>query len=201
MTIDTLSHPIRTSLQVGLVVALLFSLPFVTRLAAETDLPGLAVGEKAPAFELQNASSQTVKLTDLTAHAPVALVFYRSAEWCPFCQRQLVDLQNSLDRLNETGITVVGISYDSTRVLDQFTRTAGIEFPLLADVGSETIEAYGILNQEAGGRAAGIPHPVIFIVNAEGHIAAKLGEADYRNRPSVDAIIAAVQSIRFEPGR
>lgn len=195
MTIDSFSRPIRPAFRGGLVAALLVFLPPVSPLAAETDIPGLAPGEPAPAFALPNASNQTVNLSDLTSAAPVALVFYRSAEWCPFCQRQLVDLQKNLARLDAAGITVVGISYDSPQILHQFSQANSITFPLLADVGSKTIDAYGILNQQSGGRAKGTPHPVIFVVNAEGRIAAKLGEPGYRDRPTVDALIAAVASL------
>lgn len=198
MTTHRLPLSFRPSFRFGLVAALLLSLPALTSLAAEKDfeIPGLAVGEKAPAFELENASGETVKLADLTQRAPVALVFHRSAGWCPFCQRQLVDLQKNLERLNAAGITVVGISYDSTEVLEQFVRKSGVEFTLLSDVGSKTIDAYGVRNKEASGRAEGIPHPVIFIVDAGGRIAAKLGDEGYRDRPPVDEIISAVKSIQ-----
>ena len=45
------------------------------------DLSGLAVGAKAPEFALQAADGKQVKLADLLKQGPVALVFYRSADW------------------------------------------------------------------------------------------------------------------------
>jgi len=49
--------------------------------AADQELPGLKTGAKAPGFELTNQSGRPVKLAELLAKGPVALVFFRSAEW------------------------------------------------------------------------------------------------------------------------
>lgn len=45
--------------------------------------PGLAVGTAAPAFALPSAHGEQLTLNDLLRKGPVALVFYRSADWCP----------------------------------------------------------------------------------------------------------------------
>ena len=45
------------------------------------ELAGLKVGEKAPAFELKDASGKTITLSALQKNGPVAIVFYRSADW------------------------------------------------------------------------------------------------------------------------
>jgi cytochrome oxidase Cu insertion factor (SCO1/SenC/PrrC family) len=52
--------------------------------AAEPAAPektGLAVGQKAPAFSLKDQHSREVSLDSLLKKGPVALVFYRSADW------------------------------------------------------------------------------------------------------------------------
>ena len=45
------------------------------------DSPGIAVGEPAPDFKLQDQAGQERSLKQLTAEQNVALVFYRSADW------------------------------------------------------------------------------------------------------------------------
>ena len=42
---------------------------------------GLAAGEKAPTFTLKDPNGQEVALESLLKKGPVALVFYRSADW------------------------------------------------------------------------------------------------------------------------
>lgn len=47
----------------------------------EVPLPGIGVGEKAPAFELKDQTGKAHSLETLIARGPVACVFYRSADW------------------------------------------------------------------------------------------------------------------------
>ncbi|MCR9292685.1 MAG: hypothetical protein NXI32_08200 [bacterium] len=57
----------------------------VTETETETDSeefsPGLAVGAKAPSISLKDQNGVERKLSDLLSKGPVALVFYRSADW------------------------------------------------------------------------------------------------------------------------
>ena len=64
-----------------LVLALMVALARPEALVSGAELSGLKVGEKAPAFELKDQSGRTVKLVDLLKQGPVAVVFYRSADW------------------------------------------------------------------------------------------------------------------------
>jgi peroxiredoxin len=57
-----------------------------------------------------------------------------------------VELQDRLEELRAEGLGVAAISYDSREILAEFSRRRGITYPLLSDVGSKTITAYGILN-------------------------------------------------------
>jgi len=53
-------------------------------IAAEPAAPekvGLAIGQKAPAFTLKDQNDRDVALKSLLKKGPVALVFFRSADW------------------------------------------------------------------------------------------------------------------------
>ena len=107
-----------------------------------------------------------------------------------------MDLQENLETLEAAGITLVGISYDDVEVLARFAKESDIRFPLLSDPGSKTIDAYKIRNEDVRpGRAEGIPHPTIFLINKQGTITAKLSEESYRDRPTIDAIVAAAKAM------
>ncbi len=49
--------------------------------ALPTQGPGVAVGQKAPPLALKDQDGRERTLKNLLAHAKVALVFYRSADW------------------------------------------------------------------------------------------------------------------------
>lgn len=60
------------------------SLAFEQAVAGEKtaqEEPGLPIGARAPAFELQDQQGRPVTLASLLEKGPVALVFFRSAGW------------------------------------------------------------------------------------------------------------------------
>jgi peroxiredoxin len=89
----------------------------------------------------------------------------------------------------------VGISYDSRATLARFSKKHRIGFPLLADSGSKTIDAYGLRNETATGRYAGIPHPGTILIDAQGVIRAKLRHEGYKKRHEAGEIIAAAEKL------
>lgn len=82
------------------------------------------------------------------------------------------------------------MSYDSVEVLDRFARRRKITFPLLSDVGSKTIDAFGLKNQE---RKDGVPHPGTVLVGEDGKVIAKLFHEGYRKRHLAEEIVAAAK--------
>ena len=108
----------------------------------------------------------------------------------------MVQLQKNLKEIEATGGQVVAISYDSEEILKRFAEKSAIVFPLLADPGSKTIDAYGIRNREAPARWNGIPHPGTFIIDRAGVIRAKLFLESYRDRHPAEAVIAALQKAK-----
>lgn len=164
--------------------------------AAQNPAPGLPVGAAAPAFTLKNSAGNDVSLAALLRGGPVALVFYRSADWCPYCKKQLQDLEKNRAAIEAAGVRLVGISYDSPATGAAAAAKLGLAFPLLADDGSKVIDAFGIRNAEAKGRAAGIPHPVVFIIDRQGVIRAKLSRDHYRDRPESAEIVAAARMLK-----
>ena len=176
---------------------------------------GPQVGQRVPDFNLRDQSGSMRNLQSIMGPRGAMLVFVRSADWCPFCRTQLVELQGRLEELRMSGIGVAGISYDSQDILADFTSRHGIGFPLLSDVGSATIKQYGILNtvveealgpngadsavradlqkyataNEATERHRGIPFPGTFIVDRQGRVTARYFEDYYWERNTVSNVL------------
>jgi peroxiredoxin len=162
---------------------------------ATAEMPGLKVGDEAPDFTLTSSGGEEVTLSELRENGPVVLVFVRSSNWCPHCRRQLQGLEADRAAIEATGVQLIALSYDTVETQAQAAAKLGLSFPLLSDPGSRTIDAYGIRNHEARGKGLGIPHPAIFVVDEAGKIRAKLMEESYRDRPSSEAIQAALKSL------
>lgn len=120
-----------------------------------------------------------------------------------------------MDELENAGIGVAAISYDSPAVLQDFAQRRGIDFPLLADEGSEVISRYGILNTVAaeglgpdaenpdvmadvaryvsvfGASQAivGTPYPGTFMIDADGRVTSRYFEEFYRERNTTSNVL------------
>jgi peroxiredoxin len=150
---------------------------------------GLPVGKRAPSFTLKDQNERDVSLPSLLQKGAVVVVFYRSADWCPYCKQQLVDLQRNLNEIEAGGTQLVGISYDSVPSLKRFANKR-ISFPLLSDSGSKTIDAYNIRDK---GVNDGVSRHATFIIDKKGVVRAKLFQVSYAERPAVDALIKAIK--------
>jgi peroxiredoxin len=109
---------------------------------------GVAAGAVAPDFKLADQTGRKRNIASLMGPRGLALVFFRSADWCIYCKGQLAQLQRDLPALKRAGLGVAAISYDSLAVLREFASRRGITFPLLSDHESTTIRAFGVADRK-----------------------------------------------------
>jgi len=105
-------------------------------------------------------------------------------------------LQRDLKSIEDTGVQLVGVSYDSTKVLKTFSDRNKIGFPMLSDPDSKTIEAYHIRNKAAKGKAKGVPNAGTFIVDRKGVIRAKLFLEGFRERHTTEELVKAAKEVK-----
>jgi hypothetical protein len=97
-----------------------------------------------------------------------------------------------LGKLKKQGVNAAAITYDSTQVLHDFAEAYKIEYPLLSDVGSKVIRAFGILNTnvpEDHKMMYGMPWPGDYLIAPDGTVRDKLFLRDYQQRPSASQIV------------
>lgn len=82
------------------------------------------------------------------------------------------------------------MSYDSERVLKNFSEQYRIGFPLLSDRDSAVIRSFGILNSNIAPdlRAHGVPHPVEYLIAPDGTILRKFFVPNYQHRVAASTI-------------
>jgi hypothetical protein len=99
-------------------------------------------------------------------------------------------LEKSRSLLNNAGVNLAAISYDSPETLQAFSEKHSIHFPLLSDRGSAVIRRFGIFNKNIapGLRAHGVPHPVEYLVAPDGFIVRKFFVPNYQHRVSAAAV-------------
>ena len=150
-------------------------------------MPGVAVGEQAPAFTLAGTAGRQYSLDDYRGQT-VVLVFY-PGDNTPVCTKQLCTYTQDMDQFAALGSTVLAISPQDVASHDRFSESKSLAMPLLADTDKAVGKAYGILGP------VGFYRRSVFVVDGAGTIRyAHRSMAGLTYRPTaelVDAVKAA----------
>lgn len=161
---------------------------------------GPALGTKAPALApaVVDASGKPASLKSIRGDKGTVLVFFRSVKWCPYCQHQMIDFKSATAPLAQRGYKLVAISYDTPETQAAFAAKQSVDFTFLSDAGSKTIDRWNLRDPQYApdSFAYGVPKPAIFVLDNKGVIRAKLAEDGYKVRPSVAAVLAAVDRLK-----
>jgi peroxiredoxin len=179
-----LREPLRQALYDGVTADM-----FVTEDRDDFD-PGPVIGSHFPGVNARYQGREIRLLEEFAGPNGTVFLATRSADWCPYCMKQMIQLQAHLDAYREAGIGVVAMTYDDPALQAQFVAKWGIEYPLLHDVQTLSFRTLGILNEahQPGDTAYGIPHPGMIVIDPNGQVVGKLFLEAYSVR--VDALSA-----------
>ena len=152
---------------------------------------GPQVGATVPAFSLRDQNGTVRTLNQLMGPKGLMLIFSRSADWCPYCRTQMVEIQGRLADLRKQGLSVAVITYDPIPILKDFASNRGLTYPMLSDPGSTTIKRYGLLNTtvDPTNPEFGYPFPGTFILNPKGVVTSRFFEPAYTERNTVASVL------------
>jgi peroxiredoxin len=159
---------------------------------------GPAINARAPDIGTPSDQTGTPRaLASLMGEKGMVLFFFRSADWCPFCQAQMMDLNTAVAGIERRGYKMAGISYDSPQTLKTFIERRSIGYTLLSDPKSVVIDRYKLRDPQypPGNFAYGVPRPIIFILDKNGVIKAKLYEETYTKRPPATLVIETLDKL------
>jgi peroxiredoxin len=177
-------------------------------LQAQDAPEGLFINSKAPDFKATDQNGKEVRLKDLVKKGKVVLVFYRGY-WCPFCNRQLQRLQDSLQLIKDKGATVVAITGEKPENITQTVEKTKAEFSILYDDKLKIMKAYevefvvpentvtryrntGIDLEKINGNGKDwnyLPVPAVYIIDKELNITYRFFNSDYKKRPTIQEIL------------
>jgi peroxiredoxin len=173
----------------------------------DTKMPeGLKVGDVAPQFTAVDQNGKTVNLKEILKQGEAVLVFYRG-QWCPYCNKQLSKISDSLAMITAKGGTVITITPETADNIKKTVTKTKANYSIVEDkalaimnnykvrfaVDEKTIEkykGYGIDFEKANGdNGANLPVPATYIVGKDGKIKYVFFNADYSKRASVKDIL------------
>jgi peroxiredoxin len=179
----------------------------IVQFATAQEAPeGLFIASKAPDFKAKDQNGKEVRLKDLLKEGKVVLVFYRG-QWCPYCNKELSRLQDSLQLIKDKGATLIAVSPEKPENISKTIEKTKAEYPILYDEGLKIMKAYEVefevpentitryrnagidLEKSNGGNGKYLPVPAIYIIDKESTVTYRFFEPDYKKRPSVAEIL------------
>ena len=194
-------------------IYLIITLCFVVQLSfaqkeqsKATESTELMKGQSAPDFSIKDQNGKTIELDKMLNNGAVVLLFYRGA-WCPYCRKQLSELQESLGKITEKNASVIAITPSSEENIKKMVKKTGAKFHIGHDTNGKIMKAYGVdfqieekmrkkyltyginfnkVNKENGDI---LPIPAVYVIDKSGKIVYTFFNPDYSKRPSVEEII------------
>ena len=185
-----------------ILVGLLISIVSYSQQAPE----GLFIDSKAPDFKATDQNGNEVRLKDLLKKGKVVLVFYRG-QWCPYCNRQLKKLEDSLQFIKDKGATLLAVSPEKPESIKATVEKTKAEYAVLSDEGLKIMKAYDVdyevpentltryrntgikIEENNGSNGKYLPIPAVYIIDQEQTVIYRFFELDYKKRPSVKEIL------------
>lgn len=147
----------------------------------------LKVGDTIPNVELTTMENLPFLLSADQKGQPLVLIFYR-ANWCPFCNAHLSDLQSYFRPLMKLGYKLIAVSTESVENLKKTKDNNFLKYTLLSDPNRAAIYKFGIVN-------GSVAVPSIFITDKDHVIQYLYTNTDYKVRLSGEEIYKQVQNI------
>lgn len=129
----------------------------------------IAVGKRAPAFNLPSSTGKPIALADHEGKT-VVLYFYPRAD-TPGCTTEACGFRDALAEYNKAKIVVLGISPDTEKDVTKFAQKFKLNFPLLADADHSIAEKYGVWQEKSmyGKKYMGIARTT-FVIGPDGKV-------------------------------
>ncbi len=169
------------------------------------------VGDVAPNFNLNNAKSESVSLSEVLKEGPVIVNWYRGG-WCPYCNMTLQALQQELPHYKSLGAQLIAITPELPDNSLTTREKNELEFEVLSDIGNQVAKKYGIvfklndevagmynkafaLNDHNGDQSNELPLAATYLIDQAGVIQYAFLDHDYRNRPEPSEITQILRSL------
>lgn len=142
---------------------------------------------KAPPATVTKRDGTQVDLATMWANQKVLVVFYRGG-WCPYCQKQLVELQTNQKKFADAGAIILGISSDAAEDANKTRDKLQLNFELYSDPQLAVISQWGV--EDVG---SNIARPATFVVEPGGTITYRRIGKGPADRPTIEELISALE--------
>lgn len=169
----------------------------------------LKPGDKIPDVAVTTTAGKSLKLRAAVKQKPAVLIFYRGG-WCPYCVTHLQALMEIEGDLTQAGYQLLAISPDLPEKLAETPQKEKLKYQLLSDSKVEAAKAFGLtfkvpdklvkkyveeyeidIEAASGETHHLLPHPAVFVVDAEGKVLFAHVNPNYKQRLDPAKILEA----------
>ena len=185
------------------------------QLQAQEKPEGLFINSKAPDFKGKDQNGNEVVLKDLRKKGPVVIIFYRGY-WCPYCNKELQKLEDSLQLIKEKGAQLIAITPEKQEGITKTVARTKATYPIITDdelkimkaydvayqVDTKTIDRYKMASIDLAANngqkpeAVYLPVPAVYIIGKDGEIKYRFFEEDYKKQAAVKDILSNLVGLR-----
>jgi peroxiredoxin len=182
---------------------------FLLCFGANAQVPpkGLQVNDKAPMILAKDQNGKLFSLKEALQKGSVVVVFYRG-QWCPYCNRQLKGLEDSLSLIKGKGAELVAVTPEIAENISKTISKTKASYPILFDDGLKIMKSYDVayaldsstigkykkfgvdFTMANGANGANLPVPTVYVIDSRGIIVFKHFDPDFTKRVSVREILA-----------
>lgn len=169
------------------------------------------VGDAAPDATLFDADGKKVELSSLWAEGPVVLTFYRGG-WCPYCNVQLRNLQQSDASLEGAGARVVAVAPEMPEKVGETIAKHDLSFLVLSDKHNALAKKLGIVfklpgvilpayrdflkvGEYNGDESYELPLAATYVIDTKGVIRYAFLDADYVKRAEPREVLETLKKL------
>lgn len=103
-------------------------------------------GDAAPDFKVLTDAGEEFHLAD-HKNERIVLYFYPRAD-TPGCTVESCSFRDAVKKFTKKGVTVIGVSPDTTKAQAKFKEKFSLNFTLLADAEKEIANKYGVMKEK-----------------------------------------------------
>ncbi|WP_162555853.1 peroxiredoxin-like family protein [Reichenbachiella versicolor] len=163
-------------------------------------------GDIVPNFTGTDQFNKPFELYSTLEKGPVVLIFYRGY-WCPYCNKQLSQLEDSLNFITQKGGTVIAVTPEQPEGIEKTIKKTGSSFKIIHDKDLKIMNLYKVgfsisesLNKQYqkhgiyvernnGSNGPNLPVPATYIIGKDQKVLYTFYDPDYRKRATVGKIL------------
>jgi len=145
----------------------------------------------------------------------VVVIFYRGY-WCPYCNKELQKLEDSLQLIKQAGAQLIAITPEKQEGIAKTIEKTKASYPIITDdelkimraydvayqVDTKTIDRYKMASIDLAANngqkpdAVYLPVPAVYIIGKDGEIKYRFFEEDYKKQAAVTDILSNLKGLK-----